>query len=118
MKNQIGVRGEALAVDYLTNKNYEIIEQNWRCRLGEIDIVAQDNAVLVFCEVKTRRAESTQLALVNITESKQKKMITAAQHYIDQHNLDQTIWRIDAIGIAIPRNGTAIIDHVEDVLDW
>lgn len=118
MKNQIGLRGEALAVDYLKNKNYVIIEQNWRCRLGEIDIVVRDESVLVFCEVKTRRAESTQVARVNITESKREKMITAAQYYLNEHDLDDAIWRIDAIGIAIPRDGRAIIDHVEDVLDW
>lgn len=118
MKNQIGMRGEALAVEFLKKKQYEIIEQNWRCRLGEIDIVARDDIELVFCEVKTRRAESTQVALVNITESKREKMIRAAQYYLDEYDLDEAIWRIDAIGIAIPRNGEAIIDHVEDVLDW
>lgn len=118
MKNQIGMRGEALAVDFLKKKQYVIIEQNWRCRLGEIDIVAKNDDELVFCEVKTRRAESTQVALVNITESKREKMIRAAQYYLDEHDLDEIIWRIDAIGIAIPENGEAIIDHVEDVLDW
>ena len=118
MKKQIGTRGEALAVAFLENKHYEIIEQNWRCRWGEIDIVARDDEVLVFCEVKTRRAESTQLALVNITESKAQKMIAAAQHYLHEKELEDTLWRIDAIGVAIPRNGEAVIDHVEDVLDW
>ena len=88
VRKQIGIRGEALAVAYLENNNYKIIEQNWRCRWGEIDIIARANSVLVFCEVKTRRAESTEVALVNITENKARKMIVAAQHYLHEKDLE------------------------------
>lgn len=118
MKNEIGQGGESLAADYLKRKGYEIIEQNWRCRAGEIDIVAKEAECYVFCEVKTRRSNSTQQAFMNITKSKARKMIKAAQHYIHEKNLDDVLWRIDAIGIALPKNAQAIIDHVEDVLDW
>ncbi|MGB7342293.1 MAG: YraN family protein [Phototrophicaceae bacterium] len=118
MRNKLGARGEALAVTYLTNKHYRIIAQNWHCQRGEIDIIAQDAATWVFCEVKTRRSVSTQQALVNITEQKRQKMILAAQHYLHEHELDDVSWRIDAIAIAIQADKPPVIDHVEDVLDW
>lgn len=118
MRKTLGAHGEALAIAYLREKNYHIVEQNWHCRRGEIDIVARHGEGWVFCEVKTRRSHSTQDALMNITARKQEKMILSAQLYIAKHNLDDVMWRIDAIGIAIPHNGQAIIDHVEDVLDW
>lgn len=118
MRNKLGDRGEAIAVTFLLEKNYHIIAQNWHCQRGEIDIIAQDTATWVFCEVKTRRSVSTQQALVNITEQKRQKMILAAQQYLHDNALDDVSWRIDAIGIAIQQDGTPIIDHVEDVLDW
>lgn len=118
MSSTLGTRGEDLAVNYLKNKGYTIIEQNWHCQRGEIDIVAQVGELWVFCEVKTRRSTSTQQAFVNITESKAKKIIASVQHYLHEHVLEDVVWRIDAIGIAIPHNGKPIIDHVEDALDW
>jgi len=118
MQQSTGATGEAIAINYLKNKGYDIIEQNWHCRAGEIDIVARESDIYIFCEVKTRRSNSTQQAFMNITEHKAEKMIKAAQHYIHEHELEDVLWRIDAIGIALPKNGQAIIDHVEDVLDW
>lgn len=118
MRKQIGADGEAIAVAHLKAKGYSIIEQNWHCQRGEIDIVAQDSDTWVFCEVKTRRSASTQQALVNITPKKQERMILAAQTYIAEHQLEDVLWRIDAIAVAMPSSGQAIIDHVEDVLDW
>ena len=118
MRKTLGAQGEALAVAHLQKKDYQIIEQNWHCSRGEIDIVARDGDVWVFCEVKTRRSQSTQDAFVNLTQQKQKKMILAGQSYVAEHDLEDALWRIDAIGIAIPRHGEAIIEHVEDVLEW
>ncbi|MEM9950996.1 MAG: YraN family protein [Chloroflexota bacterium] len=118
MRKRIGAEGEALAIAHLKAKDYHIVEQNWHCQRGEIDIVARDGEVWVFCEVKTRRASSTQSALVNITAKKQEKMILAAQEYLHEHQLEDVIWRIDAIAVALPTNSEPIIDHVEDVLDW
>lgn len=118
MNNSIGAEGETLAVSYLKNKGYEIVEQNWHCLWGEIDIIAKNQSTWIFCEVKTRRSNTTQNAFVNITPSKRKKMIASAQQYLHEHNLGDAIWQIDAIGVAIMKNTAPKIDHVEDALDW
>ena len=117
-KSNIGAQGENLAVAYLENKAYRIIETNWHCRFGEIDIVAQFEETWVFCEVKTQHGINTEQAFANITPSKAQKLLKAAYPYIEAHQLEDALWRIDAIAIALPPKGTAIIEHVEDALDW
>lgn len=118
MTHSIGKLGEDFAVAHLTACGYDIIERNWHCQWGEIDIVARTDSIWVFCEVKTRKNSTTQRALMNITPAKRKKMVLAAQQYLHEHDLDDAIWRIDAIAVAITNNGQPEIDHVEDALDW
>lgn len=117
-KQDLGSRGETLAAQYLEEKAYHILDSNWHCRFGEIDIVAKDGDVYVFCEVKTRRTNNVQEALAAITASKAEKFTKAVYHYLNEHQLEDVVWRIDAIGIALPPRGKVIIEHVEDALDW
>ncbi len=117
-KQTIGARGEQLAAEYLQEHGYLIRTRNWHCHAGEIDIIAEDNQVLVFVEVKTRRAVSTEYAFMNITPQKRRKMIAAAQEYLAIHDLTESAWRIDAVAVIIHKNEPPSIDHVEDVLDW
>ena len=118
MVQAMGEKGEKLAIDYLKKENYDIIDTNWHCQWGEIDIIAKSGSTWVFCEVKTRTSTHTQQAFMSITARKQKKMIASAQQYLHDHDLDDAIWRIDAIGIAINKQNAPKIDHVEDALDW
>jgi putative endonuclease len=113
-----GQYGEQLAVDYLTQQGYDIVTTNWHCKYGEIDIVAQKDNLLVFVEVKTRSADTTEGAFESITPRKQKRMTAAAQTYLVAREQEALDWRVDVIGIAIPRNGTPIIEHAEDALGW
>jgi putative endonuclease len=113
-----GQRGELLAADYLKRQGYTIVTSNWRCKYGEIDIVAQKDNRLVFVEVRTRHASTTEAAFESISPHKQKRMTASAQTYIADHGLDATDWRVDVIGIAIPRVGAPVIEHAEDALGW
>jgi putative endonuclease len=113
-----GRQGEQLAVRHLQTLSYEIITTNWRCQLGEIDIIAKKDNVLVFIEVRSRHAENTEASFESVNARKQTKLAALANDYIDKHKLDDVIWRIDVIGVAIPRSGKAIIEHVEDALGW
>jgi putative endonuclease len=113
-----GQYGEQLAVDYLTQRGYSIVTTNWHCKAGEIDIVAQKDNLLVFVEVRTRSADTTEGAFESITPRKQKRMIAAVQTYLSEKEQEALDWRVDAIGIAIPRSGTPIIEHAEDALGW
>jgi putative endonuclease len=117
-KKSTGDRGEAIACRFLRAKGYGIITTNWRCRDGEIDVVAQDGAALVFVEVKTRHGLQAGEALVSITPAKRRRMIAAAYAYAAQIGELDPLWRIDALAITIGPDGTARCTHVENALDW
>src|SRR5689334_11465471 len=93
-----GRYGEQLVVAYLQNNGYQIIETNWRCSVGEIDIVAQKEKILIFVEVRSRHAENTEPSFESVNKRKQAKLAALANEYINTHHLDEVIWRIDVIG--------------------
>jgi putative endonuclease len=118
-QRRLGDRGETLAIQHLKRNGYSIEATNWHCAQGEIDIVARQDETLVFIEVKTRRAYNTESAFAGITARKQEKLIAAVHHYLSDHNQDSTLWRVDAIAIALPPDNQApVIEHVEDALGW
>lgn len=117
-KNSIGDRGEALAGDYLEKRGYAIVERNWSCRFGEIDIIARRDGALVFVEVKTRRAPDTDDIFSGITRQKQERMLRTIAQYLHERGLEETQWRVDAIAVALPRLGRPQIEHAQDVFDW
>lgn len=114
----LGVQGEALARQYLSERGYEILGSNWSTRYGEIDIIARLNAVIIFVEVKTRQDWNTESAFASITRAKRARLLKAIYQYLHEHNLDEARWRLDAIGIAWQRRGPPIIDHIEDAFGW
>lgn len=116
---QTGDTGETIAVNYLKQKGYTIHATNWHSRFGELDIVARHGQKYVFIEVRTRRSTTTESAFASITPYKREKMIKTIYMYLLEHNLDEEIlWQVDAIGIALKRNQSPIIDHVENAFDW
>ena len=114
-----GAAGERIARDYLRAKGYTIVDSNWSTTVGELDIVAKEDNVLVFVEVKTRRGVNTELALESVTAVKHERMLKAVYQFLHEHDIDADAqWRIDVIGVAIAANGRRRIDHVEDAFDW
>ncbi len=107
-----GKQGEEIAVKYLTDKGYEILERNWRNRHKEIDIIAKDGKDLVIVEVKTRKSNSYGEPDLAVNKQKQRLLIYAANAYIYRYNLDIDT-RFDIISIYF-REGKPIIDHIED----
>ncbi|MEE1086088.1 MAG: YraN family protein [Schaedlerella sp.] len=94
-----GGRYEQAAAFYLEQSGYEIIKCNYRCKIGEIDLIAKEGGYLVFCEVKYRKDErSNPLEAVN--KKKQRTIIKCAQWYLAEHNLWDIPCRFDVIGIA------------------
>ena len=114
---QTGNAGEAHARDYLETQGYVILEMNWRCKAGEIDIIAQQDNTIVFIEVKTRRGTLSE-AFAQITPAKRRKLIRSTNFYLNEHKLHNRLWRIDAIAIALKQGDEPTIQHVEDALDW
>jgi putative endonuclease len=117
-KPSIGQRGEVLAAEYLRSKGYVILTRNWKCSQGELDIVAKIGSTLVFVEVKTRRAQNNEDAFASVVSLKRKRLLAAVHHYLQAHNLEESDWRVDVIGVALSRNATPLIEQVEDALDW
>jgi putative endonuclease len=117
-RQKLGSSGEALAIRWLQAKGYTILGTNWRCSHGEIDLIARDADELVFVEVRTRRAATTEAAFESITPRKQARMVRLAHAYLAAHHLESARWRIDLIAIAVPYRGQAVIEHRENGLDW
>lgn len=110
--NITGKKGEELARKYLIDKNYKILNINWRVYNFEIDIVAQNEDVIVFVEVKTRSSEQWGHPSEAITKSKQRFLINAAHEYIMQHEIDNDA-RFDVISVITEGNNLKI-EHIEN----
>lgn len=93
-----GSYGENLAKEFLLNKGYTILETNYYTKSGEIDIIAKDDNIIVFVEVKYRKSAKRGLPLESINEKKQSKIIKTAYHYILENEIKDSM-RFDAIGI-------------------
>src|SRR5215213_7898324 len=96
-KAQLGQRGEELATQHLQRLGYAIVTRNWRCKQGEIDIIAEKDGALVFVEVRSRSTESTDPAFESVGTHKQRRMNAAVYAYLDAHQLEEAMWRIDVI---------------------
>lgn len=111
---RLGESGERVARRHLLDRGYAILEKNYRCRYGEVDIVAQQGAELVFTEVRTRRGTEFGTAQESVTSTKAKHLIAASQHYLERHFLTDIDWRIDLVSINWPPGGAAPgIEHLE-----
>jgi putative endonuclease len=98
-RQSLGRWGEDVAAEYLSRQGYTLIERNLRTPYGEIDIVAQKDALLVFVEVKTRATQRYGLPETAITPHKQQHIIAAAQAYLQTNPHPGFDWRIDVIAI-------------------
>lgn len=97
-KKTFGTRGEALAKEHLTNRGYIILEENWRLRHLEIDLIAADDKHIVFVEVKTRSAGHAETVEDMVDKDKQRNMIIAANAYIEKNEITKEA-RFDIITI-------------------
>lgn len=95
----IGIQGEEIAANYLENKGFSVIDRNFKCRMGEIDIVACEKRTLVFVEVKTRRSLRYGLPCEAVTKSKQHHIRKAASFYAAKNQISYIEQRIDVVEI-------------------
>lgn len=110
--NELGKKGEKLAVDFLTNNNYKILEKNYRYLKAEVDIIAQKGDVLIAVEVKTRSSNYFGDPQDFITPKKIKLLLSAIDYYVVQRDLDVEV-RFDIIAILLQENETKI-EHLKD----
>ena len=114
-KNNLGRCGEQAAVEYLERAGLRILDRNWRCTEGEIDIVAAERQVLVICEVKTRSGTRYGSPLEAISRSKQARLRRLAIRWLVAHGVLFDEVRIDAIGLIRDESGHFQVEHVRGV---
>jgi len=111
-----GAQGEEIAVRYLRRKKYDIVQRNFRCCYGEIDIIARKKKVLVFVEVKTRRNFAFGSPLEAVSIKKQRAISSVAQAYLQQEKLNGCAARFDVIAVLL-NNGGSEIEHIENAFE-
>lgn len=104
-RQNLGRLGEELAAQHLASHGYEILERNYRCPIGELDIVARDKECIVVVEVRTRRGREYGTPEDSVTTAKQKKLIEVASAYLQEKYPPDVDWRIDVVAIEMTRNG-------------
>lgn len=97
----LGRRGERLAARFLRRKGYRILNRNWRCLAGEIDLVCADGDELVFVEVKSRTADDFLPPEAGVSSQKRRKLERLALYYIATRGLEGIDWRVDAVSVTL-----------------
>jgi putative endonuclease len=118
-RKKLGQRGEDLAVSQLEKRGYVVRERNWRCSVGEIDVVVEDGDCLVFVEVRTRRGRKYGTPEESVTPAKQAKLVELAQTYLQEHDWDGD-WRIDVVAVEMTPGGKLLrVELIKNaVTDW
>ena len=95
----LGAEGERAAEEFLGRQRYRIVERNYRCPLGEVDLIALDGKTVVFIEVKTRTGPGFGSPLEAVDDRKQRQVSRAAQHFLTAHRLHDRAARFDVVGV-------------------
>ena len=116
-RRDTGILGEQLACDFLSKNGYDIVETNYRCPEGEIDIVAQRDDMLVFVEVRTKRSRQFGTPEESITKTKMKRLRAVAARYQQAHDDLPQLWRIDVVAIELDhKNKPSRIELIENAV--
>lgn len=113
-----GQRGEAQAEKHLRKRGYEILERNWRCGKGEVDLIAREGDTTVFVEVKSGSAQAPLPPQVHVNRDKQRQLVRLAEAYVKDHGLLGQAVRIDVIEVLWGSGGEAPqVRHHEGAVD-
>lgn len=115
IRHEIGKLGEDLAVKYLKQKGYKIIERNFTCKQGEIDIICIDKKELVFIEVKTRTNDKFGKPVEAVDVNKKKHLFKAIKYYLYSRNLENEYVRIDVIEVYLYEQSYRI-NHIKQII--
>jgi putative endonuclease len=112
VKQALGAYGESVAARHLVDRGLVLLDRNWRCEAGEIDLVLRDGAVLVICEVKTRSGTDYGTPHEAITDAKLDRLRRLAMCWQAERGLAVPDVRIDLVAVLRPRRGPAEVEHV------
>ena len=115
-RQAIGAYGESVARRHLSEQGMVVLDHNWRCERGEIDLVLRDGDVLVVCEVKTRSANQTcGTPHEAITDDKLERLRRLAVRWVVAHGVHPPETRVDLVAVLRPRKGPALVEHVRGI---
>jgi len=115
IRHEIGKLGEKFAVKYLEQIGYKILERNFECKQGEIDIIAIDNEELVFIEVKTRTNIKFGTPVEAVNQNKQKHLLKAVRYYLHSRNLESEFVSIDVVEIYMFEHKYRV-NHIKQII--
>ncbi|NHC44630.1 YraN family protein [Motilibacter aurantiacus] len=114
-RGSLGRYGEDVAARFLADAGLVVLERNWRCDLGEVDIVARDGDALVVCEVKTRRSASFGSPQEAVTAVKQARLRRLAARWLAERGVHPPQVRIDVVAVTRGTSGAARVEHLRGV---
>jgi putative endonuclease len=114
-KDAVGAYGERVAVRFLVEAGLVVLERNWRCPIGEIDIVARDGRCLVVCEVKTRSSAAFGHPLEAVSPAKAARLRKLAMAWVEAHGVRPPEIRIDLVAVLRSAQGPAEVSHLRAV---
>ena len=110
----LGAYGEDVAARFLTEeRGMTLLDRNWRCPEGELDLVLRDGDVLVACEVKTRRGDHCGSPHEAVDPVRLERLQRLVWRWAEQHGVHPEEARVDLVAVLRPRRGPAVVDHVE-----
>lgn len=115
-KQALGAYGETLAARHLTEQGMVLLDRNWRCDEGEIDLVLRDGDVLVVCEVKTRTGTACGTPHEAVTDTKLDRLTRLAGRWQEARRVRARDVRIDMVCVLRPRRGPSVVEHVRGLL--
>ncbi len=115
-KKELGKKGEEIALRFLKKKGYRIIEGNYVCKMGEMDIIAKEKDTLVFIEVKTRTSTKFGPPQLAVHSSKQRQLSKVALNYLNEKRLKDVKARFDVVAILLEQQGEKI-ELIKDAFD-
>jgi putative endonuclease len=111
-KDAVGAYGERVALAHLVDQGMVVLDRNWRCRTGEIDLILRDGSDLVFCEVKTRRTTRFGTPVEAVDETKVRRLRQLAAQWLAEAGLRPGGVRFDVVSVLPQRSGAARVEHV------
>ena len=115
--SRIGRRGEKLARRYLKSRGYKVIARNYRCPVGEIDLIVLDGRTIAFVEVKTRLGSRQADPEDTVTAAKRHQLTRVARFWLSQHPAADRTCRFDVVAVTLPHEGEPIIRHTPDAFE-
>ena len=113
-RKKLGSWGEQLAAEYLKKNNYMLLTRNFRCRYGEIDIIAKEKGSIVFVEIKTRSSRNFGMGMEAVNYTKRQKIKKTAMVYLSENPFKYDNLRFDVIDINLDNSSTPKIIHIKN----